>query len=358
MIEALRRWRDETGSTHALRAARVVLGLLLLDSAVRAGRDLGGDYFGGVFHWPILPEALVLPETAYTGLVVAQAILAAMVIVGFRAREALFASAFANTYVLLCDRLQFHHNRWALACYSLLLALSPCDRRAPRIGPLWAMRLAQLQVAMIYLASGGSKLLDPDWRSGRVLAARLALYGSQAVASGVPQSLVVWLGEPGPAHALAALAISTELFLGIGLWPRRTRAFALWWGVWFHLSIEATSRVESFTWLTLAMYALFATPDHRARKLVYDPRRAFERAVARAVGLLDWLARFDIEPRSTGDLDRPEIHPHPLEIVGRDGTRVTRLRALAAVARCTPLLFPLWLPISALAALSGIGERH
>jgi hypothetical protein len=241
----------------------VVLGLLLLDSALRAARGLRGVYFGDVFHWPILPEALVAPRIVYGAIVVSEALLAAMVALGFRAQPALFGSGLLGAYVLLCDRVQFHNNRWALACYSLLLALTPCDRAGPRQGPLWATRLAQVQVALIYVASGGSKLLDPDWRSGRVIMERLSLYGGQAVDAGVPQGVLDLLSRPAAAHALATLAIATELLLSVGLWPRRTRAFALWWGVWFHLTIEATSRVESFTWLTLAMYALFATPDAR-----------------------------------------------------------------------------------------------
>jgi hypothetical protein len=217
--------------------------------------------------------------------VLAQAIVAAMAALGLRARQALFASSLLGTYVLLCDRLQFHNNRWALACYALLFSLTPCDRRDPREGPLWAARLAQVQVTLIYLASGGSKLLDADWRSGRVILERFAMYGYQAVDAGVPRAVIDRLSEPTSARALATLAIATELLLVVGLWPRRTRAFALWWGVWFHLTIEATSRVESFTWLTLAMYALFATPDARARRIVYDPSSPRTRARDRAAGL-------------------------------------------------------------------------
>ncbi len=345
MLDAIGRWRDEIGDTGAVRAARVVLGLLLLGAALRAEQQLQGGYFGDVFHWPLVPEALVAPRSAYAVVVAAEVILAAMVTLGFSARWGLLASAVLGTYVLLCDRVQFHHNRWALACYSLLLALTPCDRAGPREGPLWAARLAQVQVALIYLASGGSKLLDPDWRSGRVLMARLTLYGSQAVDAGVPQGVIDRLSEPGTARTLAALAIATELLLTVGLWPRRTRAFALWWGVWFHLTIEATSRVEGFTWLTLAMYALFATPDARARKLVYDASRPRERTLARAVAWLDWLTRFEVRPRPGGEADRGIV------VIDRDGTRATGLCAVAAVARCIPLLFPLWLPLEALAAL-------
>jgi hypothetical protein len=342
VIEIIRRWRDETGDTSALRAARVVLGVLLLEAAFRAARELPSGYFGDAFHWPILPEALVASRIAYTVIVLAQAALAAMVILGLRARPALLGSALLSTYVLLCDRVQFHNNRWALACYALLLSLTPCDRRDRPEGPLWAARLAQVQVALIYLSSGGSKLLDPDWRGGRVILERFALYGYQAVDAGIPLSVVDRLSQPASAHALAVLAIGTELLLVIGLWPRRTRAFALWWGVWFHLTIEATSRVESFTWLTLAMYALFATPDVRARRIVYDASSAQKRVLARAVVRLDWLARFEMLPQPAGESG--------FVVVGRDGRRSTGLQALSAVARCTPLLFPLWIPIAVVSA--------
>jgi len=348
---AIGRWRDEIGDTRAVRAARVVLGLLLLESALRAEQQLQGGYFGDVFHWPLVPEALVVPRGAYAVVVAAEVILAAMVTLGFRARWALLASAILGTYVLLCDRVQFHHNRWALACYSLLLALAPCDRAGPRQGPLWAARLAQVQVALIYVASGGSKLLDPDWRGGRVIIERIALYGGQAVDAGVPQGVLDTLSQPATARALATLAIATELGLSVGLWPRRTRAFALWWGVWFHLTIEATSRVEGFTWLTLAMYALFARPDARARTLLYDASRPRERTVARAIAGLDWLTRFELRPRRGGEVEGGIV------VIGRDGTQATGLCAVAAVARCIPLLFPLWLPLAGLAAL-GAARRE
>lgn len=366
MIAAIRRWRDETGDTHALRAARVVVGLLLLEAALRAGRELQDGYFGDVFHWPVLPEALIVPKWGYAALVGAEGIAGAMVVAGTWARPALFASALVSTYVLLCDRVQFHHNRWALAVYALLLSLTPCNRAtpaSPREGPLWAARLAQLQVAIIYLASGGSKLLDPDWRSGRVLLARFALYGGQAVDAGVPRALVEWLGEPGPTGVLAALAIATELGLAVALWPGRTRAFALWWGVWFHLTIEATSRVEGFTWLTIALYALFARPDAGARKLEYDPSRASARALARALAWSDWLGRFEIvcrPARDPGEAPRSLGPPDPrgLVVIDRDGTRETGTRALAATARCVPLLFPLWVPIALVARVNRESGRE
>jgi len=260
----LRRWRDEEGDVSVLGLARVAFGLLLLANAVRALRELGRGYFGEAFHWPLLPEALVPSRSHYASIVAAQLLLALLVVAGrWRAREALLASALLGAYVLLCDRLQFHHNRWALFCQCLLLSFAPCDRsfrfgpRLPCVGPLWAARLVGLQLSIIYVASGGSKLLDPDWRSGLVMLERFHLYASQAIAAGVPASIMETLARPAMASVLAKGAIATELFLAIGLWPARTRLFALCLGTAFHLVIEATSRVESFTWLVLASYLVF-----------------------------------------------------------------------------------------------------
>jgi hypothetical protein len=286
MATLLQRWRDEVGDVTVLGAVRVVLGVLLFTNALQAEGELGRGYFGDAFHWPILPESLVPSHGVYAALVLLQLVLAVLVVVGLRARDALLASTLVGTYVMLCDRLQYHHNRWALLCYAGLLAFAPCDRSfrvravavaVSRVGPLWATRLAQLQVSIIYLASGGSKLLDPDWRSGRVLLERFHLYAQAADETDVVARLVGRVSHPPVAGALAALAIATELFLAVGLWPRRTRVFALCLGVCFHLAIDATSRVEGFTWLTLAVYALFLTPEMRAWKLVAALEATFTR---------------------------------------------------------------------------------
>jgi hypothetical protein len=286
-------------------------------------------------------------------------LLAVLVTVGHRANVALAASALLGLYTLLCDRVQFHHNRYSLYCYALLLALTPCNRSLtiakdePSFGaPLWGQRLVQLQVAIIYLASGGSKLLDADWRDGLVIADRFARYGYQALERGIPPQVVAAFSTPGATSALAKLAIATELFLAIGLFLGQTRIFALWWGTMFHLTIEATSKVEIFTWLTLTMYALFATPDVRARKLFYDPTRPRAVVCARLVRLFDWLARFEVKPWTPDDLKTG----HVLVVVRRDGSRATGVRALAMFARTLPVLFPLWAPLALAASFTKGGD--
>jgi hypothetical protein len=360
MLSAIRRWRDEVGDASVLGLVRVAMGLLLFWNALRAARELQHGYFADFFHWPMIPEALVASRQVYWGIVVAQLLLSALVVAGHRARPALLASALLGTYLLLCNRVEFHHNRWALFCQAFLLAFAPCDRSlvvtgvraGMRTAPLWAARLMGAQLSIVYLASGGSKLVDPDWRGGQVLLERFRMFSGSAVDAGVPHRVVEWMSSPGPASALAKLAIATELFLAVGLWLRGTRVFALWWGLWFHLTIEATSRVEGFTWLTLATYAVFVTPDVHGRKVLYDSTRTRGKVLARVTTLLDWFSRFEVHPWKA-DAVR---HGHSVVVVRRDGSHATGVRALAMIARCTPLLFPLWAPLALVASLTRGGE--
>jgi hypothetical protein len=359
----LARWQTATGDVHVLALARVGIGVLLFWQCLDLGRELARDgYFGDAFHLPDLPEALVPSSSVYKVMLAARLVLAALVAVGYLARPALFASAILGGWALLCDRVHFHHNRYALLCFAFLLAFSPCDRalsivsgpgvERPRIAALWAQRLTALQLSIIYLASGGSKLLDPDWRGGLVIGDRFARYGGMALDRGVPARVVEAFSRPGVTSALSKLAIATELFLAFGLWSRRTRVFALWLGVMFHLTIEVTSNVELFTFLSLTIYILFATPDFRARKLHYDPSRPRGKIFARAVGALDWLARFEIRPWEPDGLRKG----HTIVIVRRDGTRATGLSAFAMVTRCVPLLFPLWLPLALVLSFTRRGD--
>ena len=361
MLDRLTRFADEIADAYVLGPVRVVVGALFAYHALGAAEELATlGYFGEMYHRSMLPDVLVPSHRLYALLLAARVCLAVMIVLGVWARPALALSAMAGMWMLLCDRNQFHHNRYSLFLYGFLLALTPCDRswRAtepavpePRTGPFWAVRLVQLQVSIVYLASGGSKLLDPDWRNGLVLADRVARHVGQAVAAGVPRGVVDALTRPDVASGVAKLAITTEIVLCVGLWLRPTRVIALWWGVWFHVVIQATSKVETFTILTLAIYGVFATPDYRARKLRYDPSRPWGKVARALVPLLDWLGRFEVVPWEPDDRKG-----HSIVVIRRDGGVATGIRALAMLARCLPLLFPLWAPLALVASFTRKGD--
>ena len=361
MITKIEAWLDarlnESGRTEVLGAMRIAIGCLLFAQAFDALGELQRvGYFGDLFHMPLIAERFVPTRAFYTYMLVARLILAVIVALGIQARPALFVTSLMGLYVLLCDKLEFHHNRYALLLYAFLLSLTPCDtswrlvgRRTAidQVGPMWGVQLARLQVSIIYWASGGSKLFDPDWRDGTMVALRLTHGTSEAIAKGVPQAFMDFLATPLMSSLIAKGAIFSELFIAFGLQSKRTRRVALWWGMIFHVMIETTSAVELFTYVTLVAYAFFVTPDVHARKFEFDGSRWQGKFAGRALRFCDWFSRFEISAWA----EDAAPSEHAIVVTQRDGTRVTGLAAWAAVAEATPILFLSWVPSAILATL-------
>src|SRR5262249_41658969 len=150
MSSLVRRWRTEVGDAYVVSLVRAILGAMLVFSALRELFELDEPYFGDVFHMPIVPEALVPSRAAFVLLVAIELPLAVLVTIGRAARPALLASALVGVFILLCDRVRYHNNRYALLLYAFVLAFAPCDRafvlrrgraNVDRQGPLWAQRL-------------------------------------------------------------------------------------------------------------------------------------------------------------------------------------------------------------------------
>jgi hypothetical protein len=329
------RWRDEIGPAHLSAVVRVGLALLLLDETIELWRTLAQQPLGDTFTWPMLPAALLPSRTLFMLLVAGQLVLAALILVGRLARPALLLAALFQLYVILSDRDNYHNYRYTFALALGLLALTPCDRalcpgREATSGPLWAQRLLQLQVSIIYFASGGSKLADADWRSGRVISAGIGYFSNLAIARGVPAEVIAFLMGTRVAAALAQMTIATELGLGVGLWSRRLRPLALWLGLVFHLTIQLVSSVAIFSWLMILLYALFARPTLHERVVQFAPQQHRLIQVLRA---LDWLARFRFTPGER------------FCVIDRDGRAAGGAEARALIARATPLLFIAWPPL-------------
>ncbi len=281
LVAALVALRDQVGDPLVLAMVRVGFGLLLLNEAWLATQQLrGAGFFGGHFHQPMLPEALVPGESVYTGILAVQWAAAVAILAGRAARPALIVAASLLVYGMLCDRLWFHHYRHTMAAFSLLLAMSPCDRelvvgRAPVTGPapLWAANAMKAQVSVMYLSSGGSKLFDPDWRGGLMMRGMVAGFARLVRARGVPSEWIDALQTPLGGSLLAKGAIATELSLALLLWWPRARRWAIWVGLFFHLSISLMTPVQLFTFEMLLVYLLFATPDREGRVLRFDAER-------------------------------------------------------------------------------------
>jgi hypothetical protein len=363
-------WREER-DTYLLGLVRIAFGAMLLRHIVRLGTETArGGYFGDFFHLALLPEALVPARAVYVAWLALLAIAAVCVSAGFCSRAGLLLCSLSGVYFLLCDRLQYHNNRYSLLLLSFLLAFTPCDRsftlrglfaRArdhsavgmPLLGPYWAVYLLRLQVSLTYFGSATGKLLDPDWRGGQVMLLRGFRSVEHAANVGWHMPAIVhWVfTSPEAMSLISKAAIGSELFLAIGLWLPRTRVLALWIGVLFHLGIELSAHVELFSYVMWSAYIAFARPERYERALRYRADVRGGRVIARVVRGLDWLARFRIET-----LPASSAKSAPSFIaIDRDGSAASGVRGWALLARALPMLFPLWLPLHVLALIAERG---
>lgn len=340
-----RLFREER-ETYLLGLLRVGFGVLLLAYTFRRARELALlGYFGDLFHVPVWPEYFVPSRSGYTALLGLQAACCLLAIVGVAARGALLTGGATALFLFFCDRLQYHNNRYQLLLVTCLVALTPCDRsfrwfrRGPAgSGPRWAARLVGAQLSLVYLASSLGKLFDPDWRGGSVLQMRFS-QGPLIEAHQLPSRLEQLILAPWFAALASAAAITSELFLALGLWFPRTRAAALWLGVMFHIGIELSARVELFSYTTLCGYLVFVTPELRERVVSVGAAARHGPRLAQLLRWLDVLARFRHESHAGAEL---------LWVRDRKGQAHRGLAALRELSRATPLLFPLWAPLALL----------
>lgn len=343
----MRTWLNEERDAHVLGLARVAFAFLLLSFTYRLWHErLRFGYFGDVFHLPLLPERLVPSARAYVVVLALQTAGCVLSLVGILARPALLLASSCGLYVLLCDRLQYHNNRYELLLLALLISLTPCDRSfllfgeaRPGTAPRWGARLVAAQLSLVYLASSLGKLADADWRSGAVLLPRLAL-GQPVLAHLLPASWAAVLAAPWFGLLASLVAIGSELFLALGLWFPRTRVVCLWLGLMFHAGIEISAHVELFSYTMICGYLMFVTPELRERSLSWNARSRTGQVLGALCSKLDVLARFHHE----------HVEGQGALLVARDrvGAVHRGLSAWRELSRATPLLFPLWLPLALL----------
>lgn len=190
--------------------------------------------------------------------------LAGFVLVRPLARAALWLSAAAGLLTLLSNTLDFHHNRYALCLYAIALGVAFGARGVNAAG----IMMLRAQCSFIYIVSAFTKLLDADWSGGAVLRARFIWYEDVARAHGVPEACMRLLQRPSVAQALSLSAIACEFFLALGLWFPRTRRTATIVGIAFHVLIQLTAKVETFSLMTVLVYLAFwlGTPAMAAEK--------------------------------------------------------------------------------------------
>lgn len=356
----LQRFADREAGLRRLGLFRIVVAFMIWNQCAyfvffkfwNEGFYRAGDRFAlSFFDWyPHPPNAIT-----FISIHVVLAICGLLLVFGWHTRPALIVACVLDWYHLFLNQFWHSNNRYFLALVLLVLCFAPVDRsltwdarrrHLSERGPVWTLWLLRVQLSLIYFASGGGKLLDPDWAGGLVLHRRFA--GSIAAwgRHGMPDWLIHYADSSTFWLAASLAAICTELFIGSGLWFPRARRLAIWMGLGFHLFIETTFMVGVFSFLSMGIYLLAVAPGQNDRTLCYDPDRPRHRRLATWLERLDWLERLRLEPA-----------PGPVRARDRDGRWVTGPMAWAVAASATPLLFVFAFPISTLRRL-GLGMEE
>jgi hypothetical protein len=333
-------------------APLVVLHLQPFLDDLDAGRTWRDRY--NLPYWSWYPE---VSDDVYAVLLRGCVVAAVFLGLGLCTKVAARAVAAFVAYNLFLSLHHFHNNRAYLLILLVALAITPCGkvlsvdsliarRRAARAAgrsglapsddravcwPLWLLRF---ELTCVYLGSGGSKLLDPDWFGGTVTWQRVQRVHDRIVAeSPAPGWVIDIVSARGFHTGFAKVIVLTELVVALGLWGRRTRLCAALLAIAFHVSIQLTASVEVFSFAAIAALLVWAVPSTRDRVIVVrDPTE--HSALLAAVRVGDWLARFRVDRR-------PGEPGAALEVLDRDGTVWTDGAAQLFVLSRLPVAFAL-----------------
>jgi hypothetical protein len=141
----------------------------------------------------------------------------------------------------------------------------------------WALRLMQVQLSVLYLATVWTKLSGTAWNDGTAIsyAARLEDLTRFELPDWITTSeLIVNLMTYG--------TLAAEAAIGILVWNRRLRPWVLGLGVFLHLAIDVTMRVGFFSYGLFVLYIAFLPPEAVSARLLALRRRVLGAARAPA----------------------------------------------------------------------------
>jgi len=117
----------------------------------------------------------------------------------------------------------------------------------PQAADVWALRLLQFEMALIYASATCSKFVGQTWQDGTAL-----YYVSRMTDHFGRVPLPDWLfSMPWFVHGLTWSVLFIEGSLPIALWWRPTRMLALSLGIALHLGIEFTMHLFLFEWVMI-----------------------------------------------------------------------------------------------------------
>lgn len=344
---------DRVGSVRAIAVMRIAFGPITLVHLLPFLRDAhAGVSYDDHFWHPFISAMPDVPAWLWLALLWVGAVAAVLMTVGLCTRAATTTAFAVVAFNLLLSQTHFRHNRLFLTIVLGGLALLHSGRelsvdawwrrrRGRRLPvatvPLWPLWLLRAQVCLVYLASGISKLVDPDWIGGLVLWDRVVRYQHVLDPTPLPGWAIDVLTSRELYYIVAPAAVLTELFIGVGLWFTGTRLAAIWIAIVFHLLIEVSASVQVFSLAAIAALAIWVTPSTCGRVVRLGDDLAMAGGLAVLIRAADWFGRFRVERAGPG---APKI-----SLVDRDGDGCHGWAATRLILSRLPLTFPFVAPL-------------
>jgi hypothetical protein len=127
---------------------------------------------------------------------------------------------------------------------------------------LWGLRLLQVQVSLVYLTAFWDKVrTGPLWNNGTALSYVLRIGDVRRFPTPVLTTNSVAV------NVITYGTLAVEFSLGVLVWNKRLRPWVLGIGVAFHLLIDYSIRVGSFSLVAIVALVAFVSPDASARAI-------------------------------------------------------------------------------------------
>jgi hypothetical protein len=301
VVAAWERFWFEPQETSSLAVLRICFGLVALAWTIALAPDLSAffsrtglvasqPHAGGV--WGVLG---VFPGRLAVMVMFAVLVVACVCLtVGYRTR---LAALLVFVGVLSFERRNpyvFNTGDGLIRLIALFLILTPAGaslsvdrwRKArdrfwefPACAP-WGLRLMQLQLSILYIASVVDKLEGTTWVHGSAISYALRISDLERL----PLPLVLTHSAL-VSGLLTYGALATELGIGVLVWNRRLRPWVLAVGVVMHVTIEWSIRVGFFGLAILTLYLAFLDPTWCSARLRHLQRRLSRRGASRPAAL-------------------------------------------------------------------------
>jgi hypothetical protein len=131
-------------------------------------------------------------------------------------------------------------------------------------GPMWPIRLVQLQVSVLYGVNAFTKS-TPEYLSGEVLMTLSVTQPNFLVDLSTGYLTIGTLGIP--VFLLAWATVAIEYTLGLGFWLSRWRMAVALLGVGFHLVLKWVVRIFMLDYTAVFLYLAFLLPFDRNSKV-------------------------------------------------------------------------------------------